>query len=102
MDTELRVPPLLLEDQWAEVWETLVQPPAIIESFEECKDIKACVVPAVVHPVMSHVILHRGGLLFVERGCSGANFEKRHRPFPQHAIQSMTSDRRQANKLDAE
>ena len=52
MDTKLRVTDPLFELQRAEIPQTLMQPLAIIEPFDERKDVSAGLVPRVILVVM--------------------------------------------------
>ena len=57
MDTELRVTDLSLELLRTQVPQTLMEPLAIIEPFDERKDLPAGVVPGVIRLVMDQFIL---------------------------------------------
>ncbi len=57
MDTKLRVTDPSLECQRTEIPEALVQPLAIVEPFDERKDIAACLLSRVIRLMMDEFIL---------------------------------------------
>lgn len=56
MDTRLRVNELTLELQRAEIAQTLMQPLAIVETFDERKDLPACLLPRVIRLMVNELI----------------------------------------------
>ena len=59
MDTKLRVTDPSFELQRTEISQALMQPLAIVEAFDERKDLPARLVPRVIRLVMNEFILER-------------------------------------------